>query len=438
CTDWLPWSAWARAAKAGSDVMGGADPGAVGFDMASFINEVGEARINEAVEKILLTKFKLGVFEEPYGDPVNGPNTWHTPEKVSIVTDAARQSMTLLKNDGMLPLNLPAGSNLLVTGSRANDGESYSIWTSYFHDEYGAKTMFQSLQEKGQAKGLNVYLNNAPNPQAAVVIIGEPSYTHGTAWDKDEPYVHDAYYPVSNKYEYDKTTLDQVKAMGIPYVVVVIMPRPYVLTDVMEANSVLIAFRPGDGGGPALAQVLFGEYAPKGKLPWQLPRSLDQVGTDDLANAKERWDLPFDLGATAAEIQEIRSLISKGEQPLPIYGNPLFQYGYGIEGYGSAAAPTARLSQGTSEDDETKNNLTAHEVTIFPNPSDKSITIKTRLDGNGEILLQEVVTGKTILKQTVEHLQLPSVMDVNSLKPGLYILKISSEQGIKSVPFIKK
>ena len=431
CTDWLPSGAWVDAARAGSDVMGGADPGAVGFSMTSFIAEVGEERINEAVERILVTKFKLGVFEDPYGDPVNGPDTWFTPEHVELATQAARESMTLLKNDGLLPLSVPAGANLLVTGSRANNGESYSIWTSYFHDEYGAKTMYEAIQEKAQAQGINVYLDNGPAPDAAVVILGEPSYTHGTAWDKEKPYVHDAYYAVSGKYEYDSTTLSNVRKLGIPYVVVMIMPRPYVLTELVDdANAVLLAYRPGDGGGPALADILFGEFAPQGKLPWQLPRSLDQVGKDNLREAKERWDIPFDLGATSAEIQQIRSKIAAGEPLEPIYGNPLFQYGFGLMNYGRGSATTTPARSLVLPEEESP-------LLVFPNPATDRLRVRTRqgeATGSYEVLSpsgEQLLTGRSDTSSFS--------INIGHLPPGVYLLRVERVgQGPVGQLFIKE
>lgn len=113
------------------------------------------------------------------------------------------------------------------------------------------------------------------------------------------------------------------------------MPRPYVISDWNNlADSIIIAYRPGDGGGPAVAGLLFGDYAPSGKLPWQIPQSMSQVGTDSETNELEMWDLPYDLGATAAERADIRSKIDADQSVPTIYGGPLYPYGSGIQGFG--------------------------------------------------------------------------------------------------------
>ncbi|HWB60131.1 MAG TPA: hypothetical protein VG733_11610, partial [Chthoniobacteraceae bacterium] len=79
---------------------------------------------------------------------------------------------------------------------------------------------------------------------------------------------------------------------------------------------------------------IFGDFTPTGCLPFQIPRSVDQVGPDDkLADAKEKWDLPYDLGATDKERAKIRGFIERDEHVPPIFGNPLFQYGAGLQGF---------------------------------------------------------------------------------------------------------
>ena len=74
------------------------------------------------MRRVLRLKFQLGIFENPYGDPVNGPYRLHTPAYTALANQASREAMTLLKNDGVLPMRLNAGDNIVVAGPRATDG----------------------------------------------------------------------------------------------------------------------------------------------------------------------------------------------------------------------------------------------------------------------------------------------------------------------------
>ncbi len=327
-TDWLPSSAWINAANAGSDVMGGADPGATGFTMASFEQQVPQSRIDDAVGRILKLKFELGVFDHPYGDPVNGPYRFHQPSYAQLANQASRESDTLLKNDGVLPLRLNSGDNVVVAGDRATDGASCCIWSSYFHPDYGSLDQLDALKARAQQNGVNVYQGSATAPKVAVVYVGEPSYTHATAWPDTQPYL-----PA------DQVALIQnFKNQGIPVVVVLTLPRPIVMSDWNNlADAIVVTYRGGEEVGPATASLLFGDFTPRGHLPWQMPRSLDQVlkagGGDTPADANEAWDLPYDLGATAAERADIRAKIDAGQTVPTTYGNPLYPYGAGLTGW---------------------------------------------------------------------------------------------------------
>jgi beta-glucosidase len=327
-TDWLPSGSWVGAANAGSDVMGGADPGAAGFSIGTFTSNVPVSRIDDAVRRILRLKFQLGVFENPYGDPVNGPYRFHTPAYTALANQAARESLTLLKNDGVLPVRLNPGDNLVVAGPRASDGNACCIWTSFFHQEYGSQTMLDAIRARASASGVNVFQDSAPNPKLAVVAVGEASYTHATNWVKEQPFLPPDQLSV----------IQNFRNQGIPVVVLLVLPRPYVISDWHAlADAIVVTYRGGEEVGPAAASLLFGDYQPRGRLPWQLPRSLDQVlrpgGTDVPADAVENWDLPYDLGATDAERADIRARINAG-QPVPsTYGNPLYPYGAGLQGF---------------------------------------------------------------------------------------------------------
>ncbi|MFI6343956.1 glycoside hydrolase family 3 C-terminal domain-containing protein [Streptomyces sp. NPDC050560] len=327
-TDWLPSSAWINAANAGSDVMGGADPGAADFSMTDFQAQVPQARIDEAVKRVLTLKFELGVFEHPYGDPVNGPYRFHQPAYAQLANQAARESDTLLKNDGALPVKLNEGDSIVVAGDRATDGAACCIWSSYFHPDYGSLTMLEAVKARAAQDGVDVYQDDAPDPKLAVVNVGEPSYTHATNWPDTEPYLPADQVDLIKKF----------KDRGIPVVVVLTLPRPIVMSDWNDlADAVVVTYRGGEEVGPATASLLFGDYTPSGRLPWQLPRSLDQVlkpgGGDTREDANESWDLPYDLGATDTEREEIRAHIDAGE-PVPTdYGDPLYPYGAGLSGW---------------------------------------------------------------------------------------------------------
>ncbi|MFI6133678.1 discoidin domain-containing protein [Micromonospora sp. NPDC051141] len=328
-TDWLPSGSWIGAAKAGSDVLGGADPGAAGFSIADFVANVPASRIDDAVRRVLRLKFQLGIFEAPYGDPVNGPYRFHQPAYTALADQAAREAMTLLKNDaGTLPVRLAAGDDIVVAGPRAADGGSCCVWTSFFHAEYGSRTILDAVRDRAAAAGVTVHQDDSPNPKLAVVAVGEASYTHATNWPKEQPYLPPDQLAVIQKF----------RARGIPVVVALVLPRPYVITEWRDlASAIVVTYRGGEEMGPALAGLLFGDYQPRGRLPWQLPRNLSDVlrpgGTDTPADAVESWDLPYDLGATATERAQIRAAIDAGQPPATTYGNPLYPYGAGLTGF---------------------------------------------------------------------------------------------------------
>ncbi len=346
CSDWLPSGAWSRSAMAGSDVMGGANP----QQMGDFESVVTPARIDEAARKILDLKFRLGLFEDPYRGGPAGMSEWHTADNKALVRRAAQNAMTLLKNDGALPLRLPAGSRIVVAGPRADDPSCMVTWRSDFHGtEFGDLTIYQAIKQRAEQDGITVYKDAAPagvTVNAAIVVVGESYFTHGTEWDKEKPYLPGD--PVGPPHEpqwgNQYGLITGFRAQNVPVTTVMILPRPYILTNVVpQTNALLMAYRPGDMGGVAVADVLFGDVLPRGQLPWQLPRSLDQIGTDVENNQLEQWDLPFDLGATAAQRAEIRQRIAQGLPIAPVYGNPLYQYGAGIQGFGlsDATPPTA-------------------------------------------------------------------------------------------------
>ena len=214
------------------------------------------------------------------------------PAYTALANQASREAMTLLKNDGVLPIRLNAGDNIVVAGPRATDGNACCIWTSYFHQEYGSQTILDAIRARAAQAGVNVYQDTGPAPKLAVVAVGEASYTHGTNWVKEQPYLPPDQLALIRELRRRRASRSSWRwcCPG----------RTSSPSGTSLANAIVVTYRGGEEMGPALASLLFGDYTPRGKLPWQLPRALSDVlrpgGTDVLADAVEQWDLPYDLG----------------------------------------------------------------------------------------------------------------------------------------------
>lgn len=279
------------ATNAGADILGGAGVRST----RQLVEGVDEERLTDACRRILIAKFQLGIFENPYVDEENAAQVLGSEEHRAVAKEAAARSFTLLKYENASPL---AGQKLVVAGTLAEDVRALnSGWTAKDPVELAGTTILEAFQNKAGSENVT-YIPDASQVPAdlsgttAVAVIGEASGTHEPAWGTDT-------------LEFPQEQVDLVKALkdaGANVVEVVLMNRAYVMTDMVDmADSVLLAYRPGvTCGAEAIADALFGETAITGKTPFQIPRTMEQV-------LNQREDLPKD-------IQDL-----------------LFEYGFGIE-----------------------------------------------------------------------------------------------------------
>lgn len=279
------------ATNAGADILGGAGVRST----RQLVEGVDEERLTDACRRILIAKFQLGIFENPYVDEENAAQVLGSEEHRAVAKEAAARSFTLLKYENASPL---AGQKLVVAGTLAEDVRALnSGWTAKDPMELAGTTILEAFQNKAGSENVT-YIPDASQVPAdlsgttAVVVIGEASGTHEPAWGTDT-------------LEFPQEQVDLVKALkdaGANVVEVVLMNRAYVMTDMVDmADSVLLAYRPGvTCGAEAIADALFGETAITGKTPFQIPRTMEQV-------LNQREDLPKDIQ------------------------DPLFEYGFGIE-----------------------------------------------------------------------------------------------------------
>lgn len=279
------------ATNAEADILGGAGVRST----RQLVEGVDEERLTDACRRILIAKFQLGIFENPYVDEENAAQVLGSEEHRAVAKEAAARSFTLLKYENA---SLLAGQKLVVAGTLAEDVRALnSGWTAKDPVELAGTTILEAFQNKAGSENVT-YIPDASQVPAdlsgttAVVVIGEASGTHEPAWGTDT-------------LEFPQEQVELVKALkdaGANVVEVVLMNRAYVMTDMVDmADSVLLAYRPGvTCGAEAIADALFGETAITGKTPFQIPRTMEQV-------LNQREDLPKDIQ------------------------DPLFEYGFGIE-----------------------------------------------------------------------------------------------------------
>ena len=257
--------------------------------LLQLVNEgkVPLSRIDEAVRRILLVKFDLGLFEDPMPIPTIG---FATSDSRQVALQAARESLTLLKNDSAV-LPLAKDRKVLVTGPTANsliplnNGWTY-VWQGdnavlYPKDR---PTIFQAIETKigknvtfipgvtfDKEIDIPAAVNAARQADVAVVCVGESSYaeTPGNITDLtlSEPQLRLA---------------EAIEATGKPVVLVLVEGRPRVINRIVNgAQGILLGSNPGNEGGTAIADVLFGDYNPSGKLPFTYPRATNSYLTYD-------------------------------------------------------------------------------------------------------------------------------------------------------------
>ncbi|MGW7074872.1 glycoside hydrolase family 3 N-terminal domain-containing protein [Streptomyces sp. NPDC054866] len=245
---------------------------------------ISEQRLDEAVSRILRLKFTLGLFDHPYvdeGAAIDKPSA----EAREAARETAARSMVLLKNDGKaLPLKKSTGS-IAVVGPFGDSDDLLGTWTFP-----GAAKNFPSGKvlaavkaaaprakvtyakgvdpEGKDTSGIPAAVSAAKGADVTVVVVGEPPAMSGEAAARGD---------ISLPGGQEKL-IEAIAATGKPFVVVLVNGRPLTVGDWLKsAPAVLEAWHPGLEAGNAIADVLFGEVNPGGKLPVSFPRTVGQI-----------------------------------------------------------------------------------------------------------------------------------------------------------------
>lgn len=256
--------------------------------------QISESRIDESVRRILTVKFRLGLFEHPYSDATTRDRVINNPEHKQTALEAARNSIVLLKNEGnLLPLDMKKYKRILVTGINANDQNIMGDW-SELQPEDKVSTVLKGLRQiapqtdfcfvdqgwdprnMSQSK-VDEAVEAAKDCDLNIVCCGE--YMMRFRWN-DRTSGEDTDRDNLNLVGLQEQLIQRINETGKPTIVVIISGRPHSVLYAAENVPALInAWEPGQFGGQAIAEIIYGKVNPSAKLAMTMPRSVGQIAT---------------------------------------------------------------------------------------------------------------------------------------------------------------
>ncbi len=344
-------------AKDGADAAEKAMNATVNMDMGSYqylqnlpqLLETGQVtmeQLDEAVRPILMTKFKLGLFERPYTEPGKSETLGKDPESHALARKAAQDSIVLLKNkNDLLPLKEDSLRKVAVIGTQANSqidlgaatvvgvpafavtpleglkerlGEdriryaqgpvatrTIPNFISQFIADFGLESPKPQSEEE-QTAAIEEAVKTAEASDVILAFLGESGDMSGEATSRSELGLPGR----------QQELLEKLVATGKPLVLVLIGGRPLAVTWVEEhVDAILMAWQPGREGGRAITDILFGDVNPSAHLAMTFPRSAGQCPQ---------------YYATTLTHQPV----AQQPQPFSRYWNefstPLYPFGYGL------------------------------------------------------------------------------------------------------------
>jgi beta-glucosidase len=334
--------------------------------------EISEERIDLSVRRILTVKERLGLFELPNPGPQHAAD-FGRAESTEHARRAARATMTLLTNYGILPLSPEA--RVMVTGPAAtsltalNGGWTYT-WqgTDPTHFPAGTPSILDALRERAAsveyvegagfktAGDVTAAREAAARADIVVLAVGEDAYAE---WVGD---IASLMLP-----EPQRDLAEAVADSGTPVVMVIVSGRPRTIHPIADRMSaILMAYLPGMEGARAITDVLYGDHNPSGRLPFTYPRHPNELDTYDHRRTQR---------------------LARGLHRELEYWNPQFELGHGLS-YTTFRYSDLRLSQVRMERDgsiqvnvtvtNTGNRSGHHSVILFTRQHYASLTPPVR------------------------------------------------------------
>lgn len=246
---------------------------------------VSETTLDTAVRRILRVKYKLGLFDEPYVSPERQKSIILSPQNRALARQAVRQSLVLLKNqNNILPLSKNIKSIALIGPLADSRRDMLGTWCLAGKDEdvitvrQGLKDAVGKTCKINYAKGCDAdgdskddfakAIDAAKKSDVVIMTLGEPASYNGEAHSRTN----------INLPAVQLELLKEIAKTGKPIVMLLFTGRPLTINWELEnIPAILLAWHPGIEAGSGIADVLFGDYNPSGKLTVTFPRSVGQI-----------------------------------------------------------------------------------------------------------------------------------------------------------------
>ena len=294
--------------------------------------------IDDRVRDILSVKFRLGLFDKPYVEsPLEADKIVHKPESEKISLQASRESIVLLKNhENLLPVDKENIKSILVTGPnvkainhsisrygpskidvvsvydgvRSIAGEKvdveYALGCNFYDENWPRNELYEIPPSEKQQEYIDEAIEKAKQVDLIIVAVGDNERTVGESRSR-------------TSLNLPGNQLDLVKALyetNKPIIVILINGRPLSVNWIdAYIPAVIEAWFPGEYGGTAIAEVIFGVYNPGGKLPVTFPRTVGQIP----------YNFPYKRSSQKGQDNNDKDHIG-----ITRINNALYNFGYGL------------------------------------------------------------------------------------------------------------
>jgi beta-glucosidase len=308
--------------------------------MGPLIENVEEGRVpvalvDRAVRRVLELKFRLGLFENPYVGVEQATHVVHSAEHQDLALRAGREGIVLLKNEKeTLPLKKNLKSVAVIGPDAEDTMNELGDYSPHVVPQH-VVTILEGIRAKvgpetkiTTAKGCGVLGNDtsgfaearraAKNADVAIVVVGEKQGQNGVDEEKDLPTDGEGHDVASlDLTGVQEDLIKAVQETGTPTVVVLVNGRPLSTRWTAEhVPAIVEAWRPGERGGQAVADVLFGDYNPSGRLAITIPRHVGQ--------------LPAYYNYKPSKAYWIAQGWTRNRAYVDMPASPLYPFGYGL------------------------------------------------------------------------------------------------------------